>query len=57
MANTMRDKIKSTLDTTPTAVRWLLMVAAFVVVLILLVLLGGRTRIRRRLWIRGMISH
>lgn len=43
MANTMRDKIKSTLDTTPTAVRWLLMIAAFVVVLILLVLLIGRS--------------
>ena len=42
MANTMRDKIKETLDTTPQAVRWLLMIAAFVVVLMLLVLLIGR---------------
>ena len=44
MANTIKDKIKETFESTPQAVRWMLLVAAFVVVLILLFLLVGRSR-------------
>lgn len=42
MANRMTDKLKETFDSTPTAVRWMLLGAAFIVVLILLFLLVSK---------------
>ena len=42
MANNVTDKLKETLNTTPKAIRWLLLITAFIVVLILLLLLLNR---------------
>jgi hypothetical protein len=44
MANKIVDKIKESLNTTPVAFRWLLLVAAFIVVLILLFLLLNKPK-------------
>lgn len=44
MANKIVDKIKETINTTPVAFRWLLLIAAFVVVLILLFLLLSKPK-------------
>ena len=47
MANKIVDKIKESLNTTPVAFRWLLLIAAFVVVLILLFLLLDKPKNNR----------
>ncbi|MBR6838829.1 MAG: hypothetical protein IKM94_04665 [Alphaproteobacteria bacterium] len=44
MANKIVDKIKESLNTTPVAFRWLLLIAAFIVVLILLFLLLSKPK-------------
>ena len=44
MANKITDKLKETFDTTPKAIRWMLLIAAFVVVLILLFLLVNKPK-------------
>lgn len=44
MANTLTDRIKEIFKDTPPAVRWMLLVVAFVVVLILLMLLLGKPK-------------
>jgi len=44
MASNIKDKLRETLNTTPKAVRWVLLIAAFVVVLVLLFLLVSKPK-------------
>ena len=44
MANKIKDKLRETLNATPKAVRWILLIAAFIVVLVLLFLLLNKPK-------------